>query len=96
MIGIVVPGSPLITGGPITSNMVVIDINNPKMINNITLFLTEPISDDQAAAMYYSVPPFETLQFLGCVCNVRPSDILYTGWSLNPNVNMFDQIKICV
>jgi hypothetical protein len=96
MIGIVVPGSPLITGGPITSNMVVIDVMNPKIINNVSLFLTEQLPDDCAAALYYSVPPFETLQFLGCVANLRPSDIFYTGWSLKPNVNMFDSIKICV
>ena len=96
MIGVVIPGSPLITGGPITSNMVVIDVNNPKLINNITLFLTEPIPDEAAAAMYFSVPPFETLQFIGCVGNIRPSDIFYTGWSLNPNVNQYDQIKLCV
>ena len=96
MIGIVIPGSPLITGGPITSNMVVIDVMNPKLINNVTLFLTEQLPDDYAAAMYYSVPPFETLQFVGCIANLRPSDVFYTGWSLNPNVNMFDQIKLCV
>ena len=64
MIGIVIPGSPLITGGPVTSNMVVIDVMNPKLINNVTLFLTEQLPDDCAAAMYYSVPPFESLQFV--------------------------------
>jgi hypothetical protein len=96
MIGIIVPGSPLITGGPVTQNMVVIDVMNPKLINNVTLFLTEPIPDDMAAAIYFSVPPFESIQFLGCVANQRPSDVFYTGWSLNPGVNQFDQIKICV
>jgi len=96
MIGIVIPGSPLITGGPLTTNMVVIDVMNPKLINNVTLFLTEQIPDEFAAAMYYSVPPFESLQFIGCVANMRPSDVFYTGFSLNPNVNMYDQIKICV
>ncbi len=24
------------------------------------------------------------------------SDIFYTGWGVDPNVNMFNQIKICV
>ncbi len=96
MIGLIIPGSPIITGGPITVNMVVIDVLNPKLINNVSLFLTEQIPEDSAAALYYSIPPFENLQFIGCVANFRPSDIFYTGWSLNPNVNMFEQIKICV
>ena len=96
MIGVVIPGVPLITGGPLTNNSVVIDVNNPKSVNNITLFQTEALPDDCGAALYYSVPPYESLQFIGCVCNIRPSDVFYTGWSLNPNVNMFQQIKICV
>lgn len=96
MIGILLPGSPLITGGPITNNMVVIDVINPKVINNISLFLNEPIPDNYVAAMYYSVPPFQNMQFIGCVANIRPSDIFYTGWSLNPNVNVYQEIKVIV
>jgi hypothetical protein len=96
MIGIVIPGSPIITGGPITATMVVVDVLLPKNVNNITLFLTEQLPEDCAASMYYSLPPFETLEFIGCVANARPSDIFYTGWSLNPSVNMYEQIKLCV
>ena len=96
MIGVVVPGSPIVTGGPITMSMFVLDIINPKNINNITLFLTEQIPEECVASMYYSLPPFETLEFIGCIANSRPSDIFYTGWSLNPVVNMYNSIKICV
>ena len=96
MIGIVIPGVPLISGGPITSNMVVVDVNTPKTVNNITLIQTEALPPDSCAALYFSVPPFETLQFIGCVCNIRPSDCFYTGWSLNANVNTFQQIKLVV
>ena len=96
MIGVIIPGSPIITGGPLTSTNVAIDIQNPRIINNITLFQTEALPDGTGAALYYSTPPYESLQFIGCVCNIRPSDIFYTGWSLNPNVNMFQQIKLCV
>ena len=70
MIGIVIPGLPIITGGPITSNTVVSDVNNPGTINNITLFQTDMLPNDY--------------------------DVFYTGWSLNPNVNYHQQIKICV
>ena len=96
MIGVIIPGSPIITGGPLTSTNVAIDIQNPRIINNITLFQTEALPDGTGAAIYYSTPPYESLQFIGCVCNIRPSDVFYTGWSLNPNVNMFQQIKLCV
>ena len=53
---------------------VVVDINNPKDINNISMFLTEPIFNDCGAALYYSTPPFQTAQFLGYVCNNIPSN----------------------
>ena len=96
MIGVVIPGSPIITGGPITNTNVAIDVNNPNNINNITLFQTEMLPEGTGAAIYYSTPPYESLQFIGCVCNVRPSDVFYTGWSLNPNVNVFSQIKLLV
>ena len=96
MIGIVIPGLPIITGGPITANTVVSDVNNPGTINNITLFQTDMLPNDCGAALYFSVPPYESLQFIGCISNGRPSDVFYTGWSLNPNVNCHKQIKICV
>ena len=96
MIGIIIPGSPTIIGGPITLRNIVADINNPKYINNISMFLTGPIPNDCAAALYYSIPPYQTQQFLGCIFNERPSDIFYTGWSLDPNVNIHKTIKIGV
>lgn len=96
MIGLVIPGQQVISGGSIYNNNFVMDIYNPKLINNISLFLTEPIPDDTCASLYFSVPPYENLQFLGCVANLRPSDIFYTGWVLNPQVNTLEQLKICV
>ena len=53
MIGIVIPGLPIITGGPITSNTVVSDVNNPGTINNITLFQTDMLPNDYGAALYF-------------------------------------------
>ena len=72
MIGIVIPGTTLLTGGPITSNIVVLDINEPKTVINIGIFLQEPIPNDFGAGLYFSCPPFETMQFIGCVANSRP------------------------
>ncbi len=96
MIGIIIPGLPIITGGPINTTNVVSDVNNPKNVNNISMFLAQPIPDDCGAALYYSVPPYQTQQFIGCICNQRPSDVFYTGWSLDPNVNIHQTIKIGV
>ena len=96
MIGIIFPGYPIITGGPITTTNIVSDVNNPKNINNISMFLTQPIPNDYGAALYYSVPPYQTQQFLGCICNQRPSDTFYTGWSLDTNVAIHPVIKIGV
>lgn len=86
----------MINGGPITSNMVVLDVNEPKNINNIGLFLQELIPEGYGAAMYFAIPPFENLQFIGCVANQRPSDIFYTGWGLNSDVNIHTVVKLCV
>ena len=96
MIGIVIPGMPIITGGPLSQTNVVADVNNPATINNITLFQTESLPNGYGAGLYFSVPPFDSLEFIGCVANQRPSDIFYTSWSLNPRVNCCQQIKICV
>ena len=37
---------------------------NPKNVNTITLFLTEMIPEDCGVALYYSVPPFNSKQFI--------------------------------
>ena len=95
MIGILVPGNPITKAGPITTNMVVIDVIYPKNVNNISLFLEEPLPEGYGAAMYYSLYPYKESQFLGCVANLRPSDVFYTGWSLNPEITN-DLVKLCV
>ena len=94
MIGLLIPGFPIIIRGPIMTTNVVVDINNPKNINNISMFLTEPIFNDYGAALYYSTPPFQTAQFLGYVCNNIPSNTFYTGWSSDPSVNKYQSIKL--
>jgi hypothetical protein len=96
MFGLVIPGQQVINGGNLTNSNFVLDLWNPKLINNITIFLTELIPDEYCASIYFSIPPFENLQFIGCVANLRPTDIFYTGWALNPLVNTYEQIKICV
>ena len=94
MIGIIIPGTPIITGGPIETNNVIVDVNNPKNVHFVSMFLTQPIPNDSGVSLYYSVPPFNSKQFIGCVCNARPTDTFNTGWSLDPNVNIYSSIKL--
>lgn len=96
MFGLVIPGQQVINGGNIYDSNFILDLWNPKLINNITLFLTDLIPEDSCVSIYFSIPPFENLQFIGCIGNIRPTDIFYTGWTLNPLVNTYEQIKICV
>jgi Protein of unknown function (DUF775) len=48
------------------------------------------------AALYFSTPPYEGLEFVGAIANERPSDIFHTGWSLNPVVNVHAELKLVV
>ena len=48
------------------------------------------------ASLYYSIPPYEGLAFIGAIANERPSDIFHTGWALDPTVNMHPEIKLVV
>lgn len=38
------------------------------------------------AVLYFSVPPFENWQLLGTVFAEKPSAILRTSWSTNPEI----------
>jgi hypothetical protein len=73
----------------------------------IGFFLNQPLGDNQVggknlcksifkASLYFSVPPYEGLEFIGAVANLRPSDIFHTGWSLNPTVNTLPEVKLVV
>lgn len=95
MIGVLIPGSPIITGQLSTTNFV-FDVKNPKNIDNIGIFLTKSIQDDYVAAIFYTIPPNQTQQYIGYICNKRPSDIFYAGWNSDPEANVYQSIKICV
>ena len=50
----------------------------------------------KTASLYCSTPPYEGLEFIGAIADERPSDIFHTGWSLNPSVNTFTELKLVV
>ncbi len=52
---------------------------------------------DSCVALYYSTPPsYNSLIFIGAIADARPSDIFHTGFSLNPNVNIYPEIKLVI
>lgn len=48
------------------------------------------------ACLYFSVPPYQGLEFIGAIANARPSDIFPTNFALNPNVNTLQELKLIV
>lgn len=48
------------------------------------------------ASLYFSVPPYDGLEFIGAVANMRPSDVFHTGWALNSSVNILPELKLVV
>ncbi len=77
---LLVPGQPLLTSMDCTNNIFHVDIPDPKTIANVSLFLTEPIPENFAIALYFSLPPYNEMQYLGAVANERPSDTFSTGF----------------
>lgn len=62
---LIVPGLPCITSfQPIADNLVY-DLPNPSIVPTIALALNIPLPEGFAASLYYSLPPFTELQFLG-------------------------------
>lgn len=58
--------------------------------------LTAPLPDNIALGLYYSIPPYENLQYLGAITNNRPSDIFSTGFPLRPEIAGINTLKLCV
>jgi hypothetical protein len=67
--GLLVPGQPIITNFQETNGIYHIDIENPREIANISLFLTSQIPQNYAITLYFSIPPYENMQYIGAVAN---------------------------
>lgn len=77
---LLVPGQPVIANFEQTSDIYHTDLPSPRSIANISLFLTSPIPEGFAIALYYSLPPYNSMEFLGAVANARSSDTFSTGF----------------
>lgn len=97
MFVLVVPGQPVITSlAQISDNQWTVDIPNPSTVNLLTVAITNPLPEGYAAAISYSIAPFQTIEFLGAVANERPSDSFHTAWSFNPNMVSQPYVKLLV
>jgi len=66
---LIIPARAPITNFEQQSGIYHIDVANPKEIANVSLFLTEQIPPGFAISLYYSLPPYCTMQYLGAVAN---------------------------
>ena len=97
MFGVVIPGFQVQLQFEEINGLHVVDLPNPRAVNNVAFFLTTVLpSQEVGAALYFSTPPFDGKEFIGAIANTRPSDIFHTGWALNPTVNTLESIKLIV
>lgn len=67
--GLLVPGQPLITSFTETNGIFHTDLPNPATIANIGIVLNSPLPPNIALTLHYSLPPYNTMQYLGAVAN---------------------------
>jgi hypothetical protein len=93
---LLIPGFPLVTAFDELNGIFHIDVPAPKTIANVTFFLTQPIPDNYALALYFSAPPYTAMQYLGAIANEKPSDSFATGFPLKPELDGCESLKFCV
>eukprot|EP01035_Chromulina_nebulosa_P021196 gene21196-27458_t len=87
--GVVIPGRPVITDFQAIDNTKAITmIQQPSTVPEITMFLlpTAPIPNGFGAILYYSLPPFQAWEIIGCVTIDKPSGSFRTNWTTNEEV----------
>ena len=89
---VVVPGS-LPLNFTQENNYFVCDIMNPGQVQMITLCINQAIPENYACALYYSLPPYNCVEYLVAVANQRPSDIVPTSFPLNTDINTLQSLK---
>lgn len=83
---VIIPGQAPITAFEFTNGIFHFDLHNPQNIQYLTLVLTSPIPEGSGLSLHYSVPPYQSMSYMGAVSNGKPSDTFSTGWGMNPDV----------
>ena len=89
---VVIPGSLPLSFSQ-ENDYFVCDIMNPGQVQMITLTINQAIPDDHACTLYYSLPPYQCVEYLVAVANQRPSDIVPSGFPLNSDINTLQILK---
>ena len=96
MVTLLIPGQIMQTEFQMEGLYAVYNLQDPKSIHNIGVALTRPLENNNVACcIYFSIPPYLSLHFLGAIANQRVSDIFATNFALNPEVNNCSEIKLC-
>ena len=89
------PAQPVISEFPqVSPTQWVLDIPNPSSINLLTFALTSALPEGTALALSWSLPPFNTIEFLGAVANERPTDTFHASWSFNPAITSSPVLRL--
>lgn len=94
--GLLIPGQPMITNFECTNNIYHMDLPNPKSVANISLYLTQPIPENYAITLHFSLPPYNEMQYLGAVANERSSDTFSTGFPFKAEFDAVNTVKLCL
>ncbi len=62
---VIIPGQPSVTVFEQIGDNLIYDLLNPILVPTIAFSLNCPLPEGFAASLYYSLPPFTDLQFLG-------------------------------
>lgn len=69
---LIIPGQPCITNFEQIGDNLIYDLTNPIATSSIGMALNCPLPEGYAASLYYSLPPFTDLQFLGKFSMIIP------------------------
>ena len=89
-----IPGKAPITNFEFINNCLVTSIDNPSSVGSIYFTLTQPIGETYAAALFFSEPPYNNLEYLCVIGDQSPSQIVSTGFAQNTTIANCSEIKL--
>lgn len=66
---VLIPGQAVFTNFECNNNIYHMDLPNPRTIANISIFLIQPIPENYAITLNFSLPPYNNMQYLGAIAN---------------------------
>jgi hypothetical protein len=55
-------------------------------VQYITIVLTTQLPENTGLSMHYSIPPYNSMSYIGAISGGKPTDTFSTGWGMNPDV----------